>query len=366
MSCLTSVDLQALVDGEAGIDARLHVADCPACAARLRERERMIAAMTATFERTPADLPPHLAHRVDAALIEGAAAGATRLRLDARQPRRRAFWSASLAAVAATAIAIFFVAPLLKEPSTVSAAEILAASASRLHAPLTGVEVLEYELVVDGMPREMMTDHDNGTYRVWKAIDHDHPGRFRFASFGTDGRPISSIAQDPLLNRRVMLMSVEGQAYRFETSLPADTGLSLPELERLHLEATISMMRASGNQLLQVVDAPDGQEYRVEVQQQAAGPSASPVWDLSSARLVIKAADYRITEFAVTGTVLKRPYSVSYKLISRTLGASLQADAFDVPQEPGQMAFTGEGSVVPTRDVMVLAFRELSRLKQAR
>ena len=28
------------------------------------------------------------------------------------------------------------------------------------------------------------------------------------------------------------------------------------------------------------------------------------------------------------------------------------------------MAFTGEGSVVPTRDVMVLAFRELSRLKQ--
>ena len=51
---------------------------------------------------------------------------------------------------------------------------------------------------------------------------------------------------------------------------------------------------------------------------------------------------------------------------SRTLGASLQADAFDVPHEPGQMAFTGEGSVVPTRDVMVLAFRELSRLKQAR
>ena len=116
MSCLTNVDLQAIVDGEAGIDARLHVADCPACAARLRERERMIAAMTATFGPT-AELPPHLAHRIHAALVEGAAAGATRLRHHAGQPRRRAFWSASLAAVAATAIAIFFVAPLLREPS---------------------------------------------------------------------------------------------------------------------------------------------------------------------------------------------------------------------------------------------------------
>src|SRR5688572_24202819 len=124
MSCLTTVDLQAIVDGEAGTEARLHVADCPACAARLRERERMTAAM---FDALPADLPPHLAHRIDAALIDGRATGATRLRLDARQPRRRAFWSASLA-VAATLIAIFFVAPMLKEPSTVSAAEILAAS----------------------------------------------------------------------------------------------------------------------------------------------------------------------------------------------------------------------------------------------
>ena len=48
------------------------------------------------------------------------------------------------------------------------------------------------------MPQEMMTDHDNGAY----ASEGDRsriPGRFRFASFGTDGlMPISSIAQDPL------------------------------------------------------------------------------------------------------------------------------------------------------------------------
>ena len=154
--------------------------------------------------------------------------------------------------MAATIIAVLFVAPMIKEPATVSASEILAASATRLNSPVTGIEVLEYELVIDGVPKEMMPDHANGMYRVRQVIDHDIPGRFRFSSFGPDGQPISSIAQDPAQRRRVTMMTIEGQPYRFETTLPDETPMSLPEMERLHMEATITMMQASGNQLLQV------------------------------------------------------------------------------------------------------------------
>ena len=48
--------------------------------------------------------------------------------------------------------------------------------------------MLEYELVLDGVPKEMMPDEADGTYRVRQAIDHGVPGRFRFASFGAGRR----------------------------------------------------------------------------------------------------------------------------------------------------------------------------------
>ena len=92
-----------------------------------------------------------------------------------------------------------FVAPAIRKPdATFSAAAILAKSANRLSATVTGgVELLEYELVLDGVPKEMMPDGADGTYHVRQAIDHDVRGRFRFASYGPDGRMLTSIAQDP-------------------------------------------------------------------------------------------------------------------------------------------------------------------------
>jgi hypothetical protein len=361
MTCLTNTEIQALVDGEAGPDVRQHAASCARCGERARQRERQNAALLSAID-LDMEVPPPFARRIDAALAAGHAAGATRLRADARPPRRRAFWSAAIAA-AATLATVLFVAPIVKGPATVSASEVLAASASRLHSAATGIEVREYELVIDGVPKEMMPDQANGTYRVWQAIDHDTPGRFRFASFGPDGQPISSIAEDPAQHRRATMMTIEGQPYRFDTRLPAQASLSLPELERLHMEATMTMMQASGNQLLQVVDTPGGRQYRIEVQHDG-GTATNPVWDLTQARIVVQAEDYRITEFAVTGTLLKKPYSVSYRLIRHTLGATLAPDAFEVPAQPGQIEFSGEGTALPARDAMVLAFRELTRLKQ--
>ncbi len=96
------------------------------------------------------------------------------------------------------------------------------------------------------------------------------------------------------------------------------------------------------------------------------GPGSNPVWDLSEARVLIDARDYRVTEFAVRGSFLKQPYSMSYKLLSHVMSASVGADAFEVPSQPGEVVITGEGTSMPTHDVVVLALRELTKLKQAK
>ena len=364
MKCLSSAQIQAVVDGEAPYADRRHAGTCASCAARVEERAQQVGRLQGIAGAV--EMPPAVAHRIETAIAGTGAPGATRLRPE--QPARRwlpAAWGTA-AVAAATLIAVVFVAPLIKEDrGAVSAAEVLAASATQLSQAMTsGVEILEYELVLDGVPRDLMPDHANGTYRIRQAIDHNTPGRFRFASYSPDGQPFSSIAQDPDSGRRVMLVNVEGQPYRFEVSIPANVGPSIAEMERLHMQATIAMMQASGDQLLEVVKTADGDQYRIEVPKMQA-PIASPVWDLSEARVVIDANDYRINELSVKGTFLKQPYSVHYRLISRLVAASVAADTFDVPSQPGEILIAGQGSVIPARDAMVLALRELTRLKRA-
>jgi hypothetical protein len=140
--------------------------------------------------------------------------------------------------------------------------------------------------------------------------------------------------------------------------------MSLPEMERLHMEASIAMMQASGNQVVETIDGPHGKLFRIEVPH-AAGPGPSPVWDLSEARVLIDARDYRVTELAVSGSFLKQAYSLTYKLISHSVVGSAPPDTFLVPAQPGQIVIRGEGSHVPSHDIVVLSLRELAKLKQA-
>ena len=96
------------------------------------------------------------------------------------------------------------------------------------------------------------------------------------------------------------------------------------------------------------------------------GSGTNPLWDLTEARALIDASDYRVTEFAVSGTFLKQAYSLSYKLKTRTVTSSVPADAFLVPTRPGEIVIRGEGTTVPTHDIVVLALRELTKAKQER
>jgi hypothetical protein len=369
MSCLNDAQIQSIVDCEAGDAARQHVSSCARCQARVRQRETVVRGLGQAM-RLIGDVPPDVSGRVERALAEGFTPGATRLResRDARwySPRAgRMMWSAGAATVA-TLLAVVFVAPIVRGPATVSAAEILARSASLLAAqPTTGVEVLEYDLVLDGVPRAMMPDHADGVYHVKQLIDHDTSGRYLLATYGPGGQLLTSVAQDPATRRRVVAVLVDDQPYRFEFSVPDNVALSLPEMERLHMQASVAMMQASGDKSLQVVDTPDGRRYRIQVPHVAA-QTPTAVWDLAEAEVVIDARDYHIVEFAVKGTFMKQPYSVSYRLIARSIGAQVAADAFEVPRDPRAIAIEGEGSAIPARDVLVASLREHARLKTPR
>jgi hypothetical protein len=368
MSCLNETQIQSVVDDEAAEDLRAHVASCASCRDRVRARA-MLTDEIAQAINVPIDVPAALGRRITQALADGSASGATRLRND-RPPRRSwrpAVWSAG-AVAAATIIAVMFVAPMFKAPSTVSAAAVLAKSVNRLSEKATrGVEFLEYELRLDGVPQEMMPDHADGAYTVKQVIDHETAGRYLAATYDAGGNIYSLVSQDPASNRRVMIVRLDGQPYRFEFTLPGDMTLSAPELERLHMQASVAMMQASGDQQLQVIDSAAGRQYRISVPRVAA-ETPNAVWDLTEAEVVVDANDYHIVEFAVKGTFLKQSYSVSYRLISRRVAAHASVDAgeFDAPQDPAAITIVGEGSAIPARDLLVVALRELAKSKQAR
>jgi hypothetical protein len=66
------------------------------------------------------------------------------------------------------------------------------------------------------------------------------------------------------------------------------------------------------------------------------------------------------------GTFLERPYSLSYRLITRSVVGSVSPDVFTVPSEPGEIVMTGESSASPATDVVLAALRELARAKGIR
>lgn len=366
MNCLNDAQIQAIVDNEAGEAMRQHAEACARCSDRVMSRRALTSDIVHALN-TPLPLSHPVSRRVERALAGEPARGATRLRAGARPAWRGAVWSGG-AVAAATIVAIFLVFPMMKGPTTVSASEILAKSASKLAQPVTsGVEFLEYELTLDGVPREMMPDHIDGSYRVRQVIDHDTPGRFFIATHGPDGQLVHSVAQDPASHRRVLYVRVDGRPFRFEFTVAEAAALALPEMERLHMEASVAMMQASGNQDLQVLDSKDGRQYRVEVPQ-VSGATPNAMWDLSEARVIVDATDYHIIEFAVKGTFLKQPYSVSYKLLSRTIAqqATVAGSEFEIPDDAQAITIAGEGSAIPLRDALMLALRELARAKQAR
>ena len=357
MGCLTDVDVQAVVDGEATELMRAHAASCDGCRNRVDDRRRLMAQVTA-LAGAEGDLRPGFERRLREAVdSERPVRGATVLRGSPRGAWRQAGLVSAAAVAAVVAIVVFGVMPRMGAPTSLSAAEILGRSLQTLTAA-TGIERIEYELTVSGVA--------DGSYRIEQLLDHEHPTRYRITSYGPDGAVHSAIAQDPSSKRRSQLVSVDGRNFIFVVA--ADRPLpSMPQMVQAQMEAVIAMMQATADQKLTVLDGADGRQYVIEIPAVVPNGNAAAL-DLYHARVLIDGRDFHVRQFEASGALLKQPYSVSFTLIRQDVlsPSSVTAEEFAIVAAPGDVVLESEASDEPLTDVLHTALRELGRLKAAR
>jgi hypothetical protein len=354
MSHLTDTEIQTVADSEATDRSQAHVAACGDCRERVEARRRDMLAVASSMSAE--SVPPALDARLREAVAAGRPArGATALRAAPVAPSHRARWVSAAAVAAVVVFVVYLILPKLGAPTSLSAAEVLGRSLKTLTGT-TGVEQLEYEFFVAGdMP---------GPHRISQLIDHDRPGRFRLSNYGPDGVLESAIGQDPAANRRVHLIRVDGRNYIVTLTANGAIGPSLPEMGQALVETAITMMQANSDQSLTIEDTPAGRQYVVETPAVAPRPSAAML-DLYHARAVIDERDFRIQEFEASGLLLKQAYSVTFKLIRRSVrpSAEVPAEEFDLTSGPGDVVLAGASEHDPLTDVLTTVLRELGRVR---
>jgi hypothetical protein len=139
----------------------------------------------------------------------------------------------------------------------------------------------------------------------------------------------------------------------------------LPQLAQAQVEAVITMMQSTSDQMLTIVDAPNGKKtYMIQIPQ-VTSKAAAGIVDLYQARAVIDASDFHITEFEASGALLKQPYNVSFRLLRQTTRrpADVSPTAFEIQAGPGDVVLEGEATNDPLQDVVGTVLRELGRIK---
>jgi hypothetical protein len=345
MSCLNEARIQAVADGE-GIASEVdHVRTCSACQSRVSETEadlrdfaREMAAMS-----VPAMPRPR--------------AGATALRAQPPARTPRPAWIVAGAAVAAMIVALFIVFPSIDSRTRLNAAEILNRSLATLSG--SGVELLKYELSVEGM---RMAPAENGTFLIEQLVDHEH-GRWRFARFAADGTLLSGLAEDPGARRREAVIRDGDRSYRFSFAIEKGEELPLWDLQRRYAEALIRVIQATPVQL-GTSQGVDGSQYVIELPE-AAATSGSPLFDLNRARIVIDADDFHIVELSAAGSAAREPVAVNYRLIERSVwGSQPPGVDFALPVDDGAIVLQGDATPHVAADVMSLLLREVAARRQ--
>jgi hypothetical protein len=359
MRCLTDVEIQELADGEGRTELGAHVNDCARCARRLDERRRLLATLTAAV--APTDMPsPALASRVHHAVQAHArlARGSTVLR-PSRTTTRRPPWASAIAATAAAVFIAFVVMPEVDAPDTLSAAEIIDRSLEQMTGG-SGVETLEYELVLTAAYRQFAGPSE-GPYRIVQVFDRSDPARFTFAQYDRDDVLVAATAQDPAQGRRTEMRRVDGRNYIVHvTSIPAPM-LPLPQLLQSQAEAVLRLMRLNADPYLTIVEDPDGTHYVIELPGSLEPPAGAPL-ALNRARVDIDGRDFRVREFSGSGTLLGLPFEVSVRLIAQTRSASVEPSEWEIAQGPGDVVIAGDAPGEFT-DSMAVVLRELGRMQ---
>lgn len=345
--CLTDEELQAIADREGPPELAAHAQHCPRCSDRLAVRQRLL---ERTLHATGSDdFPPRARAAIKSRLDVGGQTGATTLR-HVRVARRWA-WGVPVAG-GAVIVLLFVVLPGIDRQTTVSAAEILARSRTALAAPAAGVEVITYDLDVEGVLADLIPEEQSGRFTVEELVDHEHAGRFRIVKLTSDGQIVGGAADDPLHGTRIRYMRVNGRGFllRFEGAEPA--ALSLLALKRSALQTFIGLMQASRGQTVKQVSCANEACYQVDVPANAV--PAGALVGLDSARAIIAMADARLVEFSASGRLAGRPFRIDFTLRSREVrSATSVPDAdFDIAPEPGDVILHGSASGNPLWDVV--------------
>jgi anti-sigma factor RsiW len=354
MRCLTDIEVQAVVDGEASDERRAHAETCEECRSRVEERRSQMETIASLID---ADGMPSstLEARLRYAMSESSGVrGSTVLRARTLPAWRRVGLVSALATAAVIALLVYGVLPRLGAPTTLSASEVLERSLQTMSNG-QGVERLEYEVAMDGMTA--------GPVVIRQVIDRDNPHRYKVASYAPDGTIATAVSQDPTKQQRTQLFHVDGTNYIVRVGAIHTPVLSIPQMAQALVETSIGIMQAKADQQLTIEDSPSGRRYVVEIPP-VTPQNATATLDLFSARAVISGTDFRIQEFTATGTLLRQPFSVSLKLRTHEyVGGEATADSFAITPGPDDVVLEGQAAEDPVTELMTTVLRELSRAR---
>lgn len=382
--CLTDAELQAVADNEADHAARMHVAECQPCRARVQEIRHTLETFGVLTGRLPG-ATKNLELRVQQTLHQRSVErrlfrerGATTLRPlpdVSPLPWGPRIWTSGLAAVAMIVLAVFVIWPGVSRESRLSAAEILGRSLQTFSAT-SGVETFEYDVQFDGLAaRALVPDRTGGGGRlhVTQVIDHDHPGRYRVMSVDADHTLRSTMAQDPARGVRAGRFRLDDAMYFFEFTAPPDrkeSFISLPELQRTNLRALVSIMQTTSDQKLTTVSDDTGTYYAIQVPPMSSdradagtGAAEQTLWDLSEAHALIHTGDFHLKELSARGTFLGQPFALAFTLVKHETEPveQMAPDTFTIAPEPGDIRLAGPATSDAPGDVVLAALRALGK-----
>jgi len=380
--CLTETELQAVADNEADATARAHAAECTTCRTRVDEIRRELQTLGGLVDRLP-EASAGLERRVRIAVAtQGGSGGATTLREGSGKRAsgagwyRRA-WTSGLAAAALVVLAVFVIWPSFTRESRLSAAEILGRSLQTFSAT-RGVEKFVYQVQLEGLGASAMLPNVTGGQReptgqdqtmlIQQVIDHDHAGRYRVTCYDANRTVISMLAQDSAAGLRTGRFRVDDRTYYFKFTASSDRTssqplIALPDLQRAHLRALVSVMQTTSDQKLSTEQDVDGSYYAVQIPQVAADASGSaPMFDLSEARALIHTGDFHLKELDARGTFFGQPFHLAFNLVQHDLtGGPVDASMFALTPQAGDIVLEGEATNDPGGDVILAALRALAK-----
>ena len=286
--------------------------------------------------------------------VRGTVSGGTTLRVVPPSSRRLVGWVAAAAAAAIVLIAL--VLPAVDRRTTVSAAEVLGRSQSVLAASVTGIEKITYDLTLDGVLQQLLPEGQAGRFTVEEIVDHDHPGRFRIAKLGADGRLAAGAAEDSVARTRARYLRVDSRGFllRFSDAQPAP--VSLAAVRRLALQVLIGLMQSGSGLTLHQIDRAGEPAYQIDM---PASVGSGPLV-LQHARALIAVRDARLLDFDASGSVGQRPFSIAFNMRTREVqpAAAAAPDEFTIaPLSGDEVIDTRSTAAAPLWDVISQCLR---------